>query len=70
MRKKVKQLLNQDFAAAKKYEKLTPDKAIKIYREFNELTQLELAKLSGLIQTNIFLSKNDRITLGIERAKA
>jgi len=67
--KKVKELLNQDFLPAKKYGKLTSGKALKIYRELQGLTQLELAEKTGLKQATISSLENDRIALGVERAK-
>lgn len=68
--KKVKILLNSEFVPAKKYGKLTPGKALKIYRELQGLTQAELAKQSGLKQATISSLEHDRVTIGIDRAKA
>ncbi len=68
--KKVKELLKGPFAPAKKYGRLTPGKALKIYRELQGLSQTELAKKSGLKQATISSLEHDRITMGIDRAKA
>jgi len=43
--------------------------ALKILREKNELSQNDLAELTGLTQSTISSIENDRISLGIERAK-
>lgn len=67
--KNLKKALAEDSIQAKKYGKLTPGKALKIYRELQGLSQNELAKLSGLKQGTISFLENDRITLGIDRAK-
>lgn len=67
--KKVKELLKSDFVAAKKYGKLTPGKALKIYRELQGFTQAELAKKTGLKQATISSLEHDRIVMGIDRAK-
>jgi transcriptional regulator with XRE-family HTH domain len=67
--KKVKELLKGKFVPAKKYGKLTPGKALKIYRELQGLTQAELAKKSGLKQSTISSLEHDRIVMGIDRAK-
>lgn len=68
--KKVKELLSGEFVPAKKYGKLTPGKALKIYRELMGLTQAELAKKSGLKQATVSSLEHDRIVMGIDRAKA
>jgi len=65
----VKELLKGDFVHAKKYGKLTPGKALKIYRELHGLTQAELAKKSGLKQATISSLEHDRVVMGIDRAK-
>jgi transcriptional regulator with XRE-family HTH domain len=68
--KKVKELLDGEFVPAKKYGKLTPGKALKIYRKLMGLTQAELAKKSGLKQATVSSLEHDRIVMGIDRAKA
>jgi transcriptional regulator with XRE-family HTH domain len=68
--KKVKEILKEDFVPAKKYGTLTPGKALKIYRELIGLTQAELAKKSGLKQATISSLEHDRVSMGIDRAKA
>ncbi len=68
--KKVKVLLKDEFVSAKKYGKLTPGKALKIYRELQGFTQAELAKKTGLKQATISSLEHDRVAMGIERAKA
>ncbi len=68
--KKVRESLDGEFVVAKKYGKLTPGKALKIYRELQGYTQAELAKKSGLKQATISSMEHDRIVMGIDRAKA
>ncbi len=67
--KNLKNALMEDFINDKRYGDLTPGKAVKIYRELNGFSQNELADLTGLKQATISSLENDRITLGIERAK-
>lgn len=67
--KNVKNALKEEFISDKKFGQLTPGKALKIYRELNGLSQNELADLTGLKQTTISSLENDRITMGINRAK-
>lgn len=68
--KKVKELLGSDFLPVKKYGKLTPGKALKIYRQLAGLTQAELAKKSGLKQATVSSLEHGHIVMGISRAKA
>ncbi len=67
--KKVKELLKDQFVPAKKYGKLTPGKALKIYRELQGLTQLQLAEKTGLKQATISSLEHNRIVMGVDRAK-
>jgi transcriptional regulator with XRE-family HTH domain len=67
--KKIKKLLKSEFSALETKVKLTSGKAIRIYREAQGLSQLHLAKKSGLKQTTISGLENDRLTLGLDRAK-
>jgi transcriptional regulator with XRE-family HTH domain len=43
--------------------------SLKIMREFNEMSQNDLAKKSGIPQATISAIENNRISLGVERAK-
>ena len=67
--KKTKESLKSEFRPAKKYGKLTPGKALKIYRELQGLTQVELAEKSDLKQATISSLEHDRIVMGVDRAK-
>jgi transcriptional regulator with XRE-family HTH domain len=67
--KKTKELLKSEFAPLQTKVKLTPGRAIRIYREAQGLSQLELAKKSGLKQSTISGLENDRLSLGLDRAK-
>lgn len=67
--KKVKEALKGEFISAQKYGDLSPGKNLKIYRELNNLSQNELAKMTGLAQTILLSLENGRISLGIDRAK-
>jgi len=43
--------------------------SVKILRELQELSQNELAQVSGIPQSTISAIENDRVQLGVERAK-
>ena len=47
---------------------MSPGEMIKHLREFKELSQLDLAKLAGISQTNISAIENDRVEIGKQRA--
>jgi len=59
----------KDYRKAKKSIEVSVGESVKILREFQELSQNELAKLTGIPQSTISAIENDRIQLGVERAK-
>ena len=59
----------KDYRKAKKNIEVTVGESVKIMREFQELSQNELADLTGIPQSTISAIENDRVQLGIERAK-
>ena len=68
--KKVKEILkNGEFVPAKTRIALSPGQSLKIIRELQELSQNELAKISGLPQSTISGMESGRINIGVERAK-
>jgi len=68
--KKVKKALKEAFSPAKQRVRLTTGEILAILREKNELTQNQLAQKSGLTQATISSLESNRISLGVERAKA
>ena len=42
---------------------------MRIIREFQELSQNQLSALTGILQSTISAIENDRVRLGVERAK-
>ena len=59
----------RNFIPARKRVDVSPGEAVRIIRELQELSQNELAKLSGIPQTTISGIETGRINLGVERAK-
>jgi len=59
----------KDYRKAKKSIKVSVGESVRILREFQELSQNELAKLTGIPQSTISAIENDRVQLGVERAK-
>jgi len=58
-----------DYRLAKRSIEVSVGESIKILRELQELSQNELAELSGIPQSTISAIENDRVQLGVERAK-
>jgi transcriptional regulator with XRE-family HTH domain len=58
-----------DYIKAKKSIDVSVGESVKIIRELQELSQNELAELTGIPQSTISAIEHDKIKLGIERAK-
>ena len=59
----------KNYRKAKKTIDVTVGESVRIMRELQELSQTELAELTGIPQSTISGIENDRINLGVERAK-
>lgn len=59
----------KNFRPAKKRVDVSVGESVRIMRELQELSQNELSKLTGIPQATISAIENDRVNLGIERAK-
>ena len=60
----------KDYRPAKKRVSISVGESVRIMRELQELSQNQLASLSGIPQTTISAIENGRVRLGVERAKA
>ena len=58
-----------DFRPAKKRISVSVGESVRILRELQEYSQNELAGLTGIPQATLSAIENDRIRLGVERAK-
>ena len=58
-----------DYRLAKRNVEVSVGESVKILRELQELSQNELAMISGIPQSTISAIENDRVQLGVERAK-
>lgn len=58
-----------DYKVAKKRVDVSPGESVRILRELQELSQSELSVLTNIPQSTISAIENDRINLGVERAK-
>jgi transcriptional regulator with XRE-family HTH domain len=58
----------KDFVKAKIHAHLTPGEALKMLRELQGLTQTDLAKITGIPQSNISALESNARQMGRERA--
>ncbi|UCG74066.1 MAG: helix-turn-helix transcriptional regulator [Chromatiales bacterium] len=58
-----------EYRKAKRTVEVSPGESVRILRELQQLSQNELAKLTGIPQSTISAIENDRVRLGVERAK-
>ena len=59
----------KDYRPAKKRATVTVGESVRILRELQELSQNQLAEVSGISQATISAIENGRVRLGVERAK-
>ena len=59
----------KEFRPAKKRVEVSVGESVRILRELQELTQSQLSELTGIPQATISSIENDRVNLGVERAK-
>lgn len=59
----------RDFRRARKRAEVSVGESVRIVRELQGLSQNELSKLKGIPQSTISSIENDRVNLGVERAK-
>jgi len=58
-----------EYRKAKKQIDVTTGESLRILRELQELSQNDLASLTNIPQSTISAIENDRVRLGVERAK-
>jgi transcriptional regulator with XRE-family HTH domain len=57
------------FRPAKRRIRVSLGESVRILRELQELSQNELSRRSGIPQATLSAIENDRVKLGVERAK-
>ena len=60
--------MNQ-FVKAKRRIEVAPGESLRILRDLQELSQNQLAELTGIPQSTISAIEKGRVNLGVERAK-
>ena len=59
----------KDYKIAKRRIEVTVGESVRIVRELQEMSQNDLARVTGIPQSTISAIENDRVNLGVERAK-
>ena len=59
----------KDFKPARRRVEVSVGESVRILRELQELTQSQLSAATGIAQATISAIENDRVNLGVERAK-
>jgi transcriptional regulator with XRE-family HTH domain len=57
------------YRKAKRRTNVSIGESVRIMRELQELSQNELAEITGIPQSTISAMERDRVNLGVERAK-
>ena len=59
----------KDFRKARRIVDVSVGESVRIIRELQELSQNQLARATGIPQSTISAIENNRVNLGVERAK-
>ncbi len=59
----------KNYRKAKKLADVSVGESVRILRELQEMSQNKLSELTGIPQSTISAIENDRVNLGVERAK-
>ena len=59
----------KNFRRAQKAVDVSVGESVRIIRELQGLSQLELSRMTGISQSTLSAIENDRVNLGVERAK-
>ena len=62
-------MARSDFSRAQRTIEVTVGESVRIIRELQAMSQNDLSRRSGIPQSTISAIENDRVNLGVERAK-
>jgi transcriptional regulator with XRE-family HTH domain len=62
-------MARRDYRKARRHIEVSVGESVRIMRELQELSQNELAGLTGIPQSTLSAIENNRLNLGVERAK-
>lgn len=63
-------MARNEYKKARRTVDVSVGESVRILRELQELSQNDLAELTGIAQSTISAIENDKVRLGVERAKA
>ena len=62
-------MAGKGYRKARRHVQVSVGESVRIIRELQELSQNELSELTGIPQSTLSAIENDRVNLGVERAK-
>jgi transcriptional regulator with XRE-family HTH domain len=62
-------MARKNYRKARRHVEVSVGESVRIMRELQELSQNQLAGLTGIPQSTLSAIENDRVNLGVERAK-
>lgn len=62
-------MASSEYRKARQHVEVSVGRSVQIMRELQELSQNELSERTGIPQSTISAIENDRVNLGVERAK-
>ena len=62
-------MARRDYRKARRHVDVSVGQSVRIMRELQELSQNELSGQTGIPQSTLSAIENDRVNLGVERAK-
>ncbi len=62
-------MVRRGYRKARKQIEVSVGESVRIMRELQELSQNQLSELTGIAQSTLSAIENDRVNLGVERAK-
>ena len=62
-------MARSEYQKARQHVEVSVGRSVQILRELQELSQNELSARTGIPQSTISAIENDRVNLGVERAK-
>ena len=62
-------MAQKEYRKARQHVEVSVGESVRILRELQELSQNALSELTGIPQSTLSAIENDRVNLGVERAK-
>ena len=62
-------MAKSQYKKAKRHVEVSVGESVRILRELQELSQNALSKITGIPQSTLSAIENERVNLGVERAK-